>query len=409
MTDRHGAAVSRLDAVVSLDPDLENITDLLRRPAELIERELRIVRDDGSIEYVPAWRCRYSELKGPTKGGVRFSGVASPDEVKRLAFLMTLKCATVDLPFGGAKGAVKIDPDTLSAGERQQVGEMYGETFADLLRPDHDIAAPDVATGPQDMASMITGIHRVRNGDARGSVTGKPFGLGGIELRSGSTGEGAAMLVEHLAVPLGLRELAETTVAVQGMGKAGMSFAKAISERGATVIAMSDSAGTLYDSNGLNVGEIAEKKQNGKLEYNEDRDAILSIESDLLCLAALGDAVTEGNADDVSSRVVIEIANSAISPEADKILKQKQINIGPDILFNAGGVVASYLEWAAFRAGGAKLVGNLEELWADRLTIAGDGVENLLAETCGDWRLAAELCALRELNTVAKAQSYFQT
>lgn len=408
MSDLHSAAVARLDAAVALDPDLKNITDLLCRPAELIERELRIMRDDGSIEYVPAWRCRYSDLKGPTKGGVRFSGAASPSEVKRLAFLMTLKCAAMDLPFGGAKGAVKIDPDTLSAAERQQVGEMYGEAFADLLRPDYDIAAPDVATGPQDMASMIAGIHRVRNGDARGSVTGKPLGLGGIELRSGSTGEGAALLVDYLSEPLGLDQLRDATVSVQGMGKAGLAFARAMSERGAKIVAMSDSSGMVKNQDGLDFETLTQQKKTSEISYDGDSDEILSIESDILCLAALGDSIDAGNADQISSKVIIEIANSAISPDADETLRRKDIKVGPDILFNAGGVVASYLEWAAFRAGGAKLVGNMDDLWRDRLTLAGDGIANLLSDTNGDWRVAAEMCALRELNTVAKAQSYFQ-
>ena len=409
MTDLHAAAVSRLDAVEAIDPDLKNVIDLLRRPAELIERELRIVRDSGDIEYVPAWRCRYSDLKGPTKGGVRFSGVASPAEVKRLAFLMTIKCAAMDLPFGGAKGAVKIDPSTLSASERKQVGEMYGEAFADLLRPNHDIAAPDVATGPDDMASMITGIHRVRNGDARGSVTGKPLGLGGIELRSGSTGQGAALLVEHLIKPLDLETIEGMTVSVQGMGKAGIAFAQAICERGAKLIAISDSSGVVIDRDGLDPAVIEKDKSNGSLDYSGDRDELFSEESDLLCLAALGDAVDDTNADKLSSKVVLEIANSAIAPDADKAIAAKGITVGPDVLFNAGGVVASYLEWAAFRAGGPKLVGNMEQLWKERLTLSGDGIADLLSETENDWRLAAQLCALRELNAVAKAQSYFQS
>lgn len=409
MTDLHGAAVARLGAVESLDPDLKNVIELLRRPAELIERELRVVRDDGSIDHVPAWRCRYSDLKGPTKGGVRFSGAASPAEVKRLAFLMTLKCAATDLPFGGAKGAVKIDPSSLSSAERRQVGEMYGEAFADLLRPNHDIAAPDVATGPEDMASMIAGIHRVRNGDARGSVTGKPLGLGGIELRSGSTGEGAALLVEHLSKSLGLDALEGMTVSVQGMGKAGIAFAKAMCERGATLIAISDSSGSVINRDGLDPEQIETDKSKASLDYTGESDDLLTEESDLLCLAALGDAINADNAYKLNSNVVLEIANSAIAPEADDLLRKKGVKVGPDILFNAGGVVASYLEWAAFRAGGPKLVGNMEQLWKDRLMLSGDGIADLLSETDGNWRLAAQLCALRELNAVAKAQSYFQS
>lgn len=408
MTDLHGAAIARMNAAKSLDPDLIQIVELLQRPAELIERELRLVRDDGKIEYVPAWRCRYSDLKGPTKGGVRFSIGASPAEVKRLAFLMTLKCAAMDLPFGGAKGAVRINPACLSASERQQVGEMYGEVFADILRPDHDIAAPDVATGPSDMASMITGISRIRNGDARGSVTGKPVSLGGISLRNGSTGDGAAMLIEHLQQPLGFKNLEGLTVSVQGMGKAGLEFAKAMRSKGAKIVAMADSSGMIRNRDGLDLEAIRGAKSNGELDYDDSPDSILSVECDLLCLAALGDTVTSENVDKLSSGAIIEIANSAISPDADDALSRMEIRVGPDILFNAGGVVASHLEWAVFRAGGPKLVGNIDQIWKDRLTLSGDGIADLLDETEHDWRLAAELCALRELNAVAKAQSYFR-
>jgi glutamate dehydrogenase (NADP+) len=193
------------------------------------------------------------------------------------------------------------------------------------------------------------------------------------------------------------------------MGKAGLAFAKAISERGAKVVALSDSSGIVQNPDGLDLDRLAKQKAASQISYDGDRDDILSIESDILCLAALGDSIDANAAEQVRSKVIIEIANSAISPDADEALRRKDVKVGPDILFNAGGVVASYLEWAAFRAGGAKLVGNMEDLWRDRLTLAGDGIANLLSDTNGDWRVAAEMCALRELNTVAKAQSYFKS
>jgi glutamate dehydrogenase (NADP+) len=404
MTDLHQDAVSRLDTIRELSPDLEPIIELLARPAELIERQITITREDGNLQHVPAWRCRYNDLRGPTKGGVRFSEHASQAEVKRLAFLMTLKCAVVDLPFGGAKGAVKIDPSNLNERERQQVGEMYGEVFADILKPDHDIAAPDLATGPEDMASMITGIGRVRNGDARGSVTGKPEVLGGISLRTGSTGEGAALLVEHMSDYLDV-DLKGLRVSVQGMGKAGLQFAKSMQSRGARIIAMSDSRGTINNKDGLDLGTVESKKADNDLSYDDDRDAIMRMETDILCLAATGDAVTKENASDLNATIVLEIANAAITPDADQIIKDRNIQVCPDILFNSGGVVASYLEWAAFRAGGQNLIGNMEKLWTERLKMAGDTIASLANDQGYDLRTAALYCAVQKLQEAASAQA----
>jgi glutamate dehydrogenase (NADP+) len=403
MIDIHEAAISRLNRLVEIQPELSAITDLMKRPAELIEREVTITRDDGSLQHMLAWRCRYNDMRGPTKGGVRFSKNASQAEVKRLAFLMTLKCAVVDLPFGGAKGAVRVDPSDLSVNERRQVGEMYGALFADTLKPDHDIAAPDVATGPSDMAAMITGIKRVRDGDARGSVTGKPEALGGISLRSGSTGAGAALLLEHLRAYLNI-ELDGLNVAIQGMGKAGLQFAESMQKLGANIVAMSDSSGMVSDQDGLNIAEVSELKKAGTLDYNGNSDEIISVEADILCLAAMGDAIRADNAKQLSAKIVVEIANAAIEPDADAILSDKGVVICPDILFNAGGVIASHLEWAAFRAGGNNLIGNLDELWTDRLKTAGDAITSLADERDYDLRTAALMFAMQELNSVAKAQ-----
>jgi glutamate dehydrogenase (NADP+) len=406
MPDLLKAAVSRLDAALEIDRQLTQICRLLDQPFETIERELIVHRDDGTIEYVPAWRCRYSTLKGPTKGGVRFSASASSEEVKRLAFLMTLKCALLDLPFGGAKGAVAIDPSSLSSRERKQVGEMYGEAFADTLSPDNDIAAPDVATGPDDMASMISGLKRTTNGDARGAVTGKPIALGGIELRNGSTGEGAAIILEHLSDDYGL-DLSTCRVAVQGLGKAGLQFAESIAERGAKIIALADSSGMVLDPDGLDLKAISKAKASGKLDYTHEAQDIITTKCDLLCLAAISDAINAENIDTVKATHIMEVANAAISPCADETILDREIKVCPDTLFNSGGVAASYFEWVSFRSGGTAALDDMDALWRDRLLVSADSVAALIKETNGDWRAAANLCALRDLNAVARAQSLF--
>ncbi|MEQ9315850.1 MAG: Glu/Leu/Phe/Val dehydrogenase, partial [Henriciella sp.] len=350
-------SVSRLDQVVDADPDLKRIRQQLSLPQEVIERELTFRRDDGSMKFMRSWRCRYSSLKGPTKGGIRFSASANSDEVCRLGFLMTLKCALLDLPFGGAKGAVRIDPAGLSVKERYRIAEIYGEMFADILRPDHDIAAPDVATSSTEMEAMVTGIKHVANGLARGAVTGKPEDLGGIALRRGATGRGAHLVLDKLADDLGI-DLQKARIAIQGIGKAGAEFARCAAQAGARIIAVSDSQGLVRDANGLDIDKLLAEKADGLIDYDDESDAIISEDADILCLAAVSDAVTTANATQLLAPVVIEIANAAISPDADEILRQRDIKVGPDILFNAGGVVASYLEWLAFQKGGIDQIKN---------------------------------------------------
>jgi glutamate dehydrogenase (NADP+) len=386
---------------------LRGIQRLLSLPSELIERELTLRRDDGQTEFVRAWRCRYSALKGPTKGGVRFSAASSTDEVNRLALLMTLKCALLDLPFGGAKGAVQIDPDELSVNERHELARAYGELFSDVLRPENDIAAPDVATGPEDMEYMLDGLKQTQSGNARGAITGKLESSGGLSIRNGATGRGAVFLLEQLQTDLNIN-LSSCRVAVQGMGKAGLEFAQTMCEAGATVVAIADSSGTVENADGLNMSSVSQKKADGKLDYNGAPETILDADVDLLCLAAISDAITQDNAHRLRCRLVIEIANAAISPDADTILAERDITVGPDILFNAGGVTASYLEWLSFCKGDKEQLEDREAIWRDRLASAAGSTAATVNECKGDWRLAAHLYALRDLNAIAEAQGLFE-
>lgn len=407
MTDLLEEAVSRMDRAVDADPDLKHIRRLLSLPHEVIERELSLRRASGKTEYARAWRCRYNTLKGPTKGGVRFASSATSEEVSRLGFLMTLKCAVLDLPFGGAKGAVRINPGELSTKERYQLAETYGELFSDLLRPDHDVAAPDVATSSDDMEAMLAGIEQVANGEARGAITGKPEDMGGISLRKGATGRGAVLILERLAPDYGLT-LEGATIAVQGIGKAGLEFARLAHEAGARIVAMADSSGTISDPDGLDIQAVAEGKSDGTLDYTGPSEAIISQEADILCLAAISDTITDANAPDLNCRMILEIANAAISPNADAVLVREGIAVGPDILFNAGGVTASYLEWLSFCRGGREHVPDMETKWRDRLITSADSLAATIDECEGDWRLAATLYAMRDLNVIAESQGVFE-
>lgn len=401
-------SVSRLEQVVQADPDLGRIKHQLSLPQEVIERELTVRRDNGDLAFMRSWRCRYSSLKGPTKGGIRFAKSATSDEVCRLGFLMTIKCALLDLPFGGAKGAVRIDPGSLSAKERYRIAETYGEIFADVLRPDHDIAAPDVATSSTEMEAIVSGIKQVANGLAKGAVTGKPEDLGGIALRKGATGRGAFLILERLSPDLDL-DLRSATIAVQGIGKAGAEFARRAVEHGCKVVAVSDSKGLVRNRDGLDLENLLAAKKDGVVEYDDDAETIIREDVDILCLAAVSDSITPSNATELGARHVIEIANAAISPGADEILRKNNVSVGPDVLLNAGGVVASYLEWLAFQKGGISQLKDPSAQWADRLVTSAHAIAATVDECEGDWRMAAHLYALRDLNSIALAQGLYDT
>ncbi|WP_018146849.1 Glu/Leu/Phe/Val family dehydrogenase [Henriciella marina] len=406
MPDLLKQAVSRLESVVEADPDLRDMKRLLSLPSELIERELSLRTDEGKTRFVRAWRCRYNTLKGPTKGGVRFSASSTADEVNRLGFLMTLKCALLDLPFGGAKGAIQIDPDELSQSERYQLAISYGELFSDILRADNDILAPDVATTPEDMEAVVESLKPVHNSGSEGAVTGKPVDEGGLSIRHGATGRGAVFILKELQQDFDI-DIKTCRVAIQGMGKVGLEFARVIQAAGATIIAMSDSSGMISSNDGLDAGEVARQKADGELNYSDEPEALLSLDTDILCLAATSDVVTGENAADLECRLILEIANAAISPDADKALADRNILVGPDILFNSGGVAASYLEWLSFCKGGADKLGDTEAMWQDRLTSAAGSVAATVDECNGDWRSAALIYALRDLNAIALGQGLF--
>ena len=407
MTGLLEQAVHRLDRIMGIDKELADICRLLKLPAELIERELAISRDDGRTDLMRAWRCRYNTLKGPTKGGVRFSASADADKVKRLGFLMTLKCALLDLPFGGAKGAVRIDPQTLSDAERRQLAMAYGELFSDTLREDNDIAAPDVATTPEDMGNLVKGLEPAHNSGSAGAVMGKPVDIGGLSIREGATGRGAVFLLQRLAEDLGI-DLSSARIAVQGMGTVGLEFARNATKTGAIIVAMSDSSGAVSNADGLDIEQLSQQKATGRLNYNNDCDAILKVDADILCLAATSDVIDASNAGGLSCRMVVEIANAAISVNADEVLSKNGIIVGPDILFNSGGVAASHLEWLAYRKGGKDKLGDIEAMWKDRLSAAAGSVSSTIHECDGNWRNAALLYALRDLNAVAIGQGLFE-
>ncbi|MBP2444190.1 Glu/Leu/Phe/Val family dehydrogenase [Rhizobium leguminosarum] len=333
-----------------------SILERLQIPLETTEVRLTIRMDEGSIRSFWAWRCRYDNTRGPTKGGIRFHNQVNGDEVQALAVMMTAKCAAMDLPFGGAKGGVKVDPRSLSNRELERLARGYMQIFVRGIGPDRDIPAPDVGTSEMTMAWMSDEYNAIVGKVVPAAITGKPVALGGSLGRDDATARGGYYLLQHKAAALGLSCGAK--VAIQGFGNAGQHMAKLLAADGYKVVAVSDSKGAIHDPAGLDITKVLQAKKDyghvtsiaGSDGVSEiPADELVSIDCDLLVLAALENMVHEGNAGSIKAKIILELANGPITPEADEILNRKKRVIIPDILANAGGVTVSYFEWVQNR------------------------------------------------------------
>ncbi|WP_058836334.1 Glu/Leu/Phe/Val family dehydrogenase [Luteimonas abyssi] len=334
-----------------------DVLKVLHYPKQTVAANLLIRCDDASLAAFKAWRCRYNDALGPTKGGIRFHPGSSMREVMALSLWMTLKCALVDIPYGGGKGAVCVDPKNLSDTERQRLAHAYTRAFADVIGPDRDIPAPDVATDERVMAWIADEYARLCRVPEPAVVTGKPVAYGGIEGRTGATGAGGQLVLETLAQSLGLPQ--RWRVAVHGFGNAGGEIAERLHARGHRIVAAGDRGGAVLSAGGLDVPALRDaKRRHGSVRAAEvegvrrrrDGDAVLGVDCDVLVLAAMQDTLTGDNAGDVRARVVLELANGPTTPAADRTLAAAGVAVIPDLLANAGGVVVSYCEWLQNRS-----------------------------------------------------------
>ena len=392
---------------LQIDPD---VTEKLKYPRETTKTRLLIRMDDGSRKSFLAWRCRYDDTRGPTKGGIRFHPDSSIEEVETLAFWMTFKCAVMNLPYGGGKGAIRVDPHQLSKSELERLSRAYVQAFANTIGPDRDIPAPDVYTNAMIMGWMADEYNQITGQVTPAVITGKPIALGGSLGRNDATARGGFYLVRHLANELGLDK--DHTVAIQGFGNAGQFYARLTAADGNTVVAVSDSAGAIYRPGGLDVEKLIAGKNAGRrvtdmaaeLGANViSADDLLSVEADLLVPAALEDMITVDNAGSIKAKVILELANGPVTPDADKILNEKGVVVLPDILANAGGVTVSYFEWVQNRQG---FYWDVEEIHA-RLKKAmereGKAVWDIAKDRNVSARSAAYIHALGRLATAIEA------
>lgn len=393
----------------------QNDYEIIKYPERELKVSIPVLMDDGNIRVFEGYRVQHSTSRGPCKGGIRYHPDVDIDEVKALAAWMSFKCAVVNIPYGGGKGAVKVDPKTLSENELKRLTRRYTAMILPIIGPEKDIPAPDVGTNSQIMDWIMDTYSMMQGYTVPGVVTGKHIEVGGSLGRSEATGRGVMIITLQMLKKLG-RDVRTSTVAVQGMGNVGSISAKLLYEIGCKVIAVSDVSGGVYCKEGLDIPELIEFVKGGKLllkDYikegvthitNED---LLMCECDVLVPAALENQINDKIAKVMKAKLIVEGANGPTTVEADAILKSRGIIVVPDILANAGGVVVSYCEW----------VQNLQSLFWDEndvnrtlekvMTKAFDEVYAIYTEKGVTMRLAAYMVALQRISKAKKLRGIF--
>ncbi|HXF56895.1 MAG TPA: Glu/Leu/Phe/Val dehydrogenase [Actinomycetota bacterium] len=352
------SALRQLDdaaRVLGLDP---NVHEVLRHPRRALEVSIPVRMDDGSVRVFKGYRVHHSTSRGPSKGGIRYHPSVTLDEVKALAMWMTWKCAVVNIPFGGAKGGVVVDPARLSQGELERLTRRYAYELLPLIGPERDIPAPDLGTNEQVMA-WIMDTYSTRTGfSVPGVVTGKPLSIGGSAGRTLATARGVMYITLATLKHLG-RSVEETRVVVQGFGKVGGGTVQLLHQQGCRIVGVSEYGGGVYEPNGLSPERLsAWKRETGSLvglpgAETVTNEELLELDCDVLIPAAVEGQITEKNADRIKASIIVEAANGPTTPDADEVLQERGVVVVPDILANAGGVTVSYFEW----------VQGLQEFW----------------------------------------------
>ena len=426
-SDSHGVfcdAIKRLDRAFGYAQINQEALEKLKHPKAILQVSIPLRMDDGSLRIFEGYRVRHDDTRGPTKGGIRYHPNVNLDEVMALAFWMTIKCAVVGIPYGGAKGGVTVNPKELSRLELERLSRGFIRQMADFLGPDTDIPAPDVYTNPMVMGWMMDEYSKITRRHTPAVITGKPVELGGSLGRDDATGRGAFYCIKELQKRKGWKP-AEVRVAVQGFGNAGQSLARLLHEARYKIVAVSDSTGGIYDPGGFDVPSLVQfKNESRKLkavychgsvcEMVDARkitnEELLTLDVDLLVPAALENQITAKNVERVRSPVIVELANGPTSSEADKVLNGRHTLVVPDVLANAGGVVVSYFEWTQNKQGFYWTLEEVHQRLAAIMTREFNSVYDFADEHGIDMRTAAYAHALNRIGTSIEAlgtQQYF--
>lgn len=387
----------------------EEVYNVLKSPAKQVIVSLPVTMDDGSIKVFEGYRVVHSNILGPSKGGIRFDPHVNLDEVKALAAWMTWKCAVVDIPYGGAKGGVTCNPREMSSGEVERLMRSYTLAMIDIFGPDKDIPAPDMGTGPREMAWLMDEYSRTEGMTVNAVVTGKPIVLGGSLGRTEATGRGVMVSAMSAMQKLKINPY-KATCAVQGFGNVGSWAARLLHERGLSIKAISDLTSAYYNENGIDIEAAIKYRDNnrGSLAGFDGAEKIsgteiLTLPVDVLVPAATEDVITGSNASKIQAKLIVEGANGPTSSKADNLINEKGILVVPDILANAGGVTVSYFEWVQNRLG-YKWTSERVNRRSDR--IMKDAFDNVY-KTSQDYKVPMRIAAyMVAIDKVAKTYKY---
>jgi glutamate dehydrogenase (NADP+) len=406
-----GGALGHLEDAATIIGIHPEVTEKLRYPKEILSCRLLVRMDNGARRSFEAWRCRYDDTRGPTKGGIRFHPDANAEEVTRLAFWMTFKCAVLGLPFGGAKGAIRVNPQELSLGEIERLTRAYVHAFASMIGPDKDIPAPDVYTNAMIMGWIADEYSSLLGYPNPAVVTGKPIHLGGSLGRDDATARGGLYVLEHVLRGLSI-DSTQPSAIIQGFGNAGSNMMRLLSQAGWRIIAVSDTHGAVMSHDGLDYEALTTAKrdtgsvtglakQRGHQQIRQDEMFCLSC--DLFVPAALEDQIHKDNAAMIRAKIILELANGPVTTEADQILEKRGITVIPDILANAGGVTVSYYEWVQNRQGYAWTLSEVHERLKKLITQEAQNVWEIAQEHKVTLRNAAYIHGLSRLALAIEA------
>ena len=378
-----------------------DVVERLMHPTKLLRVSVPLERDDGSVEVYTGYRAQHDDVRGPYKGGMRYHPDVTADECMGLAMWMTWKCAVMDLPFGGAKGGVVVDPKSLSPAEHERLTRRFAEELRDFVGPTKDIPAPDMGTDAQTMAWFMDAYSMQEGETVPGVVTGKPPVIGGSYGREGAPGRSVAIVAREAVEHYG-GSVDDATVAIQGFGSVGASAARLLDQWGASVVAVSDVTGGVYDPDGLDTESIPSHDEEPEAVARVDGSPIsngdlLELDVDVLIPAAVGNVLTDDNADDVCADVVVEGANGPTTVEADAVFEARDVPVVPDILANAGGVTVSYFEWLQDINRRSWSLERVNDELESAVLAAWDDVRSTVRSHGLTWRDAAYVVALSRI------------
>ena len=382
--------------------DDQNKYELISHPRRILEVNVPVRMDDGTIKTFNGFRSQHNNARGPFKGGIRFHQDVNRSEVKALSMWMTFKCAVIDIPLGGGKWGIIVNPKELSDGELERLSRGYVREIYKYIGPGQDVPAPDVNTNPKIMAWMMDEYSELVGKYSPGAFTGKPLTSGGSAGRGAATAQGGVYVLQEILRLTGV-ELQGKTAAIQWAGNAGLTAARLLQDLGVKIVGISDSRGGIYNENGLDIQKV-EALKSARKSVTDYEDAqklaereVLEKPCDILIPAALEHQITQDNAQNIQAPLILELANGPITPEADEILKQRNIMVIPDILANAGGVMVSYFEQVQNDANFYWSEEEVDERLNKKITHAARGVYQTAQEYSSTYREAAYIIAMKRV------------